>query len=504
MAKKIHILCILLFVQIVISAGPAMALKKMSDQELSQVTAEAGISVIVDNLALDWAFGTIAWEDPDGFPAYAGTGDKAYFRLLGISTFSQTGSVPQDHDITLQFNDPMDIDMATAAANIDIDSDGTTDIPNTRPFMRFIMPEFTLTLPPLPEVNFEWSTAAAGTGTYQERIFNLDLGRLEFGVYTDGGLLYLYPHYLANNQVGWSLGFDDVPLFLNLHWVQLEDSAGTVGYMRFGEKSGAAATSADRLSAQFNVSGVLHFDVFSATLPTHNELRYNGTSMVWTSIAASTKTMISILTPGLTGINLTSGMEYNTHDVGYFEFRNVRLQGANDDARLYISGENNIQAAITAQLFADHYAHHWASGAQDWVGFNHFYMAGAVGAAAGYTYADENPASWSVSGNFRLGNMGDTTAHRPVTLDTGVYGSSVFSILNLIGNGVIMAENVRCGSINMPHSGPNIPSNQAASLFGGDPSPTQATNGFGPVVIRGLDVYYTGLKIPGNGFVTGP
>jgi len=97
---------------IVLTSQLSMAkMTSLSDEELSEVTAQGGISISIDELNLDANIDTLYYGDKDGLGE--GTGTTAGY--LSLNNVELVGSV--------DFSDPLTVDVAT-----EIDAAGNTEI----------------------------------------------------------------------------------------------------------------------------------------------------------------------------------------------------------------------------------------------------------------------------------------------------------------------------------------------------------------------------------------
>ena len=114
--KKI-LSAIVLFALVVLPMS-VMAMTTISDNELSTVTGQAGVSINVDVTA-NLTIGTVAWGDSDGFTGYTNAG------FVGIEGLNLTVHASGRHDgafstggatsVGYMGNDPITIDVGTNA-----------------------------------------------------------------------------------------------------------------------------------------------------------------------------------------------------------------------------------------------------------------------------------------------------------------------------------------------------------------------------------------------------
>ncbi len=115
--KKI-LTAIVLFVFVALPMS-VMAMQAITDNELSSVTGQAGVSINIDATA-QVTVGTVAWGDSDGFAGYANAG------FVGIEGLSLTAHMSGRHDglfsttaatyVGYLNNDPITIDVGTNAS----------------------------------------------------------------------------------------------------------------------------------------------------------------------------------------------------------------------------------------------------------------------------------------------------------------------------------------------------------------------------------------------------
>ncbi|MBF0451093.1 MAG: hypothetical protein HQK75_10350 [Candidatus Magnetomorum sp.] len=130
-----------------------------------------------------------------------------------------------------------------------------------------------------------------------------------------------------------------------------------------------------------------------------------------------------------------------------------------DNAHTYISGHSmGLDMEIGARLDIENVYYIYGTGPED---YNNAHMVHAAGSFSG---TDNNPATWSFSGNLLIGDIAN---NRPATLDFGSDGTSNMVALNLPLKGVIGIEKVQLGGTD-----------------------------FGPVIVRGIDIKTFKLFIP--------
>jgi hypothetical protein len=93
------------------AAQSAIAMTSLSDEELSDVTAQAGIAIAVDDLNIDATIKTLYYHDKDG----AGEGSGTTGGYISLNDVVLVGSV--------SFDKPMTIDVQT-----EIDAAGNTEV----------------------------------------------------------------------------------------------------------------------------------------------------------------------------------------------------------------------------------------------------------------------------------------------------------------------------------------------------------------------------------------
>jgi hypothetical protein len=96
---------------LIFAAQSAIAMTSLSDEELSDVTAQAGIAIAVDDLNIDATIKTLYYHDKDG----AGEGSGTTGGYISLNDVVLVGSV--------SFDKPMTIDVQT-----EIDAAGNTEV----------------------------------------------------------------------------------------------------------------------------------------------------------------------------------------------------------------------------------------------------------------------------------------------------------------------------------------------------------------------------------------
>ena len=119
--KKI-LSAIVLFALVVLPMS-VMAMTTISDNELSTVTGQAGVSINVDVTA-NLTIGTVAWGDADGFTGYTNAG------FVGIEGLTMTVHASGRHDgafstggatsVGYMGNDPITIDVGTSDTGVSV------------------------------------------------------------------------------------------------------------------------------------------------------------------------------------------------------------------------------------------------------------------------------------------------------------------------------------------------------------------------------------------------
>jgi hypothetical protein len=107
----------------------------LSDDELSEVTAQSGIAIAVDKLNLDATIDTLYYHDKDGL----GEGSGTTGGYLSLNDISLVGSV--------SFDNPMKIDIETsadAAGNTEVTKINMTMSDMTLDIDRFVIDSITL------------------------------------------------------------------------------------------------------------------------------------------------------------------------------------------------------------------------------------------------------------------------------------------------------------------------------------------------------------------------
>ena len=375
----------------------------------------------------------------------------------------------------IQFETPLEIDVAVATVNIDVDSDGTTDIPTGRGYVRVELPRGELSLPPLTgtrAINLSIKDQPpSGSPSYDNDLITFHAGRFRAGM--DGsndGAIYIWPTYFsAANNLGWSMGFQDVNFFVNWETLVIEDGTGSNGSIDLSNLNFSGTT----------LNGILNFYTYTMSVPAHSEVLFQGgTGFSWLSYSAQNKTLISMDTPGFSGIDILGDITFDpdnlsaasTRAIGDFTIDGLALS----NMHLYVTGgksQNGTAAAprlefeLGAELKIESLEYNPGAGGSDELIFEDVQMAGRFTGAATSPGAD----GWSVNNTyptFNIGRMDATANHRPAQIDLGTDGGTTIMIANLILDGSIRIK--------------------STSLRG--------TN-FGPVAIDQIDVYYLGLKI---------
>ena len=165
--KKI-LSAIVLFALVVLPMS-VMAMTTITDNELSTVTGQAGVSINVDVTA-NLTIGTVAWGDADGFAGYTNAG------FVGIEGLNLTVHASGRHDgafstggataIGYMANDPITIDVGT--------SDGGASL------VRIGLPTFHITVSTLQtDIFVSGVTAGAPTSTVAQQLGAIYMSGIE-------------------------------------------------------------------------------------------------------------------------------------------------------------------------------------------------------------------------------------------------------------------------------------------------------------------------------------
>jgi len=165
--KKI-LSAIVLFALVVLPMS-VMAMTTISDNELSTVTGQAGVSINVDVTA-NLTIGTVAWGDSDGFTGYTNAG------FVGIEGLNLTVHASGRHDgafttsgataVGYMANDPITIDVGT--------NDGGQSI------VRIGLPTFHITVSTLQtDIFVSGVTAGAPTSTVAQQLGAIYMSGIE-------------------------------------------------------------------------------------------------------------------------------------------------------------------------------------------------------------------------------------------------------------------------------------------------------------------------------------
>jgi hypothetical protein len=99
---------VILFLSLMVLPVSAMALTAVSDEALSQVTGQSGVSINV-NVTMDQTINTVAWGDSDGLGSSSGT-TAGY---VGIRNLNMTGMTISSQDTLGASFQPITIDVGT-------------------------------------------------------------------------------------------------------------------------------------------------------------------------------------------------------------------------------------------------------------------------------------------------------------------------------------------------------------------------------------------------------
>ncbi len=165
--KKIFT-AIVLFTLVVLPMS-VLAMTDITDDELSTVTGQAGVSINVDVTA-NLTIGTVAWGDSDGFAGYTNAG------FVGIEGLNLTVHASGRHDgafattgataVGYMANDPITIDVGT--------NDGGQSI------VRIGLPTFHITVSTLQtDIFVSGVTAGAPTSTTAQQLGNIYMSGIE-------------------------------------------------------------------------------------------------------------------------------------------------------------------------------------------------------------------------------------------------------------------------------------------------------------------------------------
>ena len=165
--KKI-LSAIVLFALVVLPMS-VMAMTTISDNELSTVTGQAGVSINVDVTA-NLTIGTVAWGDADGFAGYTNAG------FVGIQGLNLAVHASGRHDgafstggataVGYMANDPITIDVGT--------SDGGASL------VRIGLPTFHITVSELQtDIFVSGVTAGAPTSTVAQQLGSIYMSGIE-------------------------------------------------------------------------------------------------------------------------------------------------------------------------------------------------------------------------------------------------------------------------------------------------------------------------------------
>lgn len=143
---------LLVFLSFLVLPLSAMAMAEVSDDSLSDVTGQSGVSINA-NLTMDLSITTVAWGDSDGLGADSGT-TAGY---VGLKNLNLTGVTVDSQDSLGADFVPLTIDVATGGAH----GDGVT-------FVRFGLGTLRIGLPgQTVDVALGSSVGADGTGLTQ-------------------------------------------------------------------------------------------------------------------------------------------------------------------------------------------------------------------------------------------------------------------------------------------------------------------------------------------------
>jgi len=168
--KKI-LTAIVLFAFVVLPMS-VMAMTSITEDELSTVTGQAGVSINVDVTA-NLTIGTVAWGDADGFTGYSNAG------FVGIEGLNLTVHASGRHDgafstggataVGYMANDPITIDVGTA----DVADGGAT-------LVRIGLPTFHITVSTLQtDIFVSGVTAGAPTSTVAQQLGAIYMSGIE-------------------------------------------------------------------------------------------------------------------------------------------------------------------------------------------------------------------------------------------------------------------------------------------------------------------------------------
>ncbi len=167
--KKI-LTAIVLFVFVALPMS-VMAMQSITDNELSAVTGQAGVSINVDVTA-NLQIGTVAWGDSDGFTDYTNAG------FVGIEGLNLTVHMSGRHDgafagLGYLMNDPIKIDVGTNDAGVSL--------------VRIGLPTFHVSVSTLQtDIFVTGVTAGAPTDTAAQQLGSLYMSGVEVTLGTGG------------------------------------------------------------------------------------------------------------------------------------------------------------------------------------------------------------------------------------------------------------------------------------------------------------------------------
>ena len=188
--KKLGLMC--LIVALLALPISALAMEKMSGQDLGDVTGQAGVSIGFEGDSITTiSFSQVAWGDPDGMTtvtsATCGNGP-------GWIILDGEGSSSVVIQQIIADGEVLELDIGTTTATCDIDGDGSTgtgvQLPNAKTFIAVGLPNMTvsITTPDTLVVGLG-STSQAITGT----LGLLNLKNLDISV-TQPNKLYIWAH----------------------------------------------------------------------------------------------------------------------------------------------------------------------------------------------------------------------------------------------------------------------------------------------------------------------
>jgi len=182
----------------------AFGMEMMADTALEDVTGQAGVSISIDNVQMDFSMDYISWGDSDGLGGTAAgyvnitemtmtniVIDKLAIGAAGISVLSGThivagASAPMDFDPTDGASDlrALTIDVGDYAACVDATGAVLTDTA-----VAIGVPTLSIYVGAIAPFNVALDDAAGATGT---ALGSVALGGMQLD--TKGGTLYIFAH----------------------------------------------------------------------------------------------------------------------------------------------------------------------------------------------------------------------------------------------------------------------------------------------------------------------